>query len=217
MCIVGDFNEVLGNDPALMAHVCSKFDLIDVMGSLHPKQQESMTLPYARTKHRLDYPLVSHELLPDVTHSGLYHYHKFYPSDHGPIFLGLDPALFAIPPAITPASTHGVNSTNSTSVAAFIAGVHKKPYGHRHLDKLHQLQDTLSSLTPSQIQAKTDLIDAHITRTLSSWQNENVNGLKKSLGRKSCIMPASKYNTGISPLPLLTMDTTPHPPWLRST
>jgi hypothetical protein len=93
ICIVGGFNEVLGDDPALMAAACSKFGLVDVMDSLHPEDAHMPS--YARSKNRLDYALVSKDLLPDVTHSGLQHYHEFYPSDHRPIFFGLNPAVFA--------------------------------------------------------------------------------------------------------------------------
>jgi hypothetical protein len=160
---------VSGDDPALMAHVCSKFDLINVMDSLHP---EDAHIPsYACSKNHLDYALVSKELFPDVTHSGLHHYHDFYPSDHRPIFLGLDPALFGHLPAIAPASTRGVNS-NSTSVKAFIEAAHKHLMDTGTFAKLHRLQETLASFTPGQIQAQADSIDAHITRTLLSAERK---------------------------------------------
>jgi hypothetical protein len=87
----------------IMAAACSKFGFVDVMDLLHPKDAHIPS--YARSKNRLDYALVSKDLVPEVTHLGLYHYHEFYPLDHRPIFLGLDPTLFGNLAAIVPNST----------------------------------------------------------------------------------------------------------------
>jgi hypothetical protein len=128
-----------------MAQVCSKFDLIDVMDSLHP---DDVHIPsYARSKSRLDYALVSKALLPDVTHSGLHHYHEFYLSDHRPIFLDFDLTLFGHLPAIVPASARGVNS-NSASVKSFIKAAHKHIIDTGTFVKLYNLQENLASLNP---------------------------------------------------------------------
>jgi hypothetical protein len=69
-------------------------------GFFHP---ESSHIPsYARGTNRLDYALVSTEFLPQVTAAGLNHYHEYYPSDHRPIFVQIDPAFFGTIPTLAP-------------------------------------------------------------------------------------------------------------------
>jgi hypothetical protein len=57
ICIVGDFNEDVGHDPALMASVFSEFNLMDTMDTVHP--DEAYIPSYAQSSNRLDYALVS--------------------------------------------------------------------------------------------------------------------------------------------------------------
>jgi hypothetical protein len=96
ICIMGDFNEEIGTDPALMAAVCSSNDLVNVMDVRHP--DDRFIPSYARSSNRLDYALVSNDLVPYIAGAGLNHYHEFYPTNHRPIFIGLDNRLFGLLP-----------------------------------------------------------------------------------------------------------------------
>jgi hypothetical protein len=54
--LTGDFNEALGNESDGISKLCSDFNLVDLMYSLHG----SRTIPtYARGKKRLDYALAT--------------------------------------------------------------------------------------------------------------------------------------------------------------
>jgi hypothetical protein len=92
ICIVGDFNETLGENPALMAHRCSKYNLLDILDHRHPGDAHIPS--YARSNNQLDYAIVARNLVPYITALGLHHYHHFYPSDHRPLYVGLRNTLF---------------------------------------------------------------------------------------------------------------------------
>jgi hypothetical protein len=61
-----------------MSKICTTHALVDVMDILHP--DDSHIPSYARGSTRLDYALVSQDLLPHLASAGLNHYHDFYPS-----------------------------------------------------------------------------------------------------------------------------------------
>jgi hypothetical protein len=169
ICIVGDFNEGLGDDPALMASICRQFDLVDVMDILHP--EDSHIPSYARSQNRLDYALVSRNLFPDIAYCDLNHYHEFFPSDHRAIFMGFAASIFGNLPAFVPAASRGVNS-DSPNVATFIAAA------YNHLDntgtfvKLQKFTEATDTLSSAEITAQADTIDEQITRALLSAERK---------------------------------------------
>jgi hypothetical protein len=61
LCIIGDYNEDIGHEPALFASLCGAYSLVDIMDSLHPDQ--SLVSSYACGSTRLDYILVTPDLL----------------------------------------------------------------------------------------------------------------------------------------------------------
>jgi hypothetical protein len=119
---VGDCKEDTGGDPALMANICTTHSLVDVMDILHP--DASHISSYARGSTRLDYTLISQDLLPHLTGAGLNHYHDFYPSDHRPIFVALHASLFGPTPAFASHRSRFVHS-NSKMVATFVTLAHQ--------------------------------------------------------------------------------------------
>jgi hypothetical protein len=121
VCIVGDCNEDIGHEPVLLTSLCGRYDLVDVMDLLHPAQASIPS--YARSSNRLDYALLTQALIPYVDHAGLNHYHEFYPSDHRPIFVGLEARLFGPLPAMAPYRSRYVHS-NSKVIGPFINLVH---------------------------------------------------------------------------------------------
>jgi endonuclease/exonuclease/phosphatase family metal-dependent hydrolase len=78
--VVGDFNELLGHDPGLMASVCAANHLFDV----HPKfHGEVANIPtYTRSSKRLDYCAASASLEPYVAASGFNLFNECIHSDH---------------------------------------------------------------------------------------------------------------------------------------
>jgi hypothetical protein len=168
ICIVGDFNEILGENPALMAHICSKYNLLDILDHRHP--DDAHIPSYARSDNRLDYAIVSRDLVQYITASGLHHYHHFYPSDHRPLYVGICNTLFGPRPAITPARTRAVNS-NAANVKPFIA-YYQHLVDTGTLTQLGRYLTELPTLTDEQIINTANSIDEQLTRALLSAEQK---------------------------------------------
>jgi endonuclease/exonuclease/phosphatase family metal-dependent hydrolase len=102
--IVGDLNEELGVDLSGFATSCAKFDLADVHEHFHPDTSDLVT--YIRGSRRVDYAMVSHELLPWIKNNGFNPFNLIHSSDHRAGFLDLDlsGALGPDPPPLVKAS-----------------------------------------------------------------------------------------------------------------
>jgi hypothetical protein len=163
ICIMGDYNEDIGTDPALMAAVYSSNDLVNVMNVLHP---DDYSIPsYARSSNRLDYALVSHNLVPYIAGAGLNHYHEFYPSDHRPIFIGLDSRLFGPLPPISSHRFRYVHS-NSKMVGLFVNLAHRHLHDTSTFPRIQALMSPNSTTSPDKISKLANSIDDQITRAL---------------------------------------------------
>jgi hypothetical protein len=168
ICIVGDFNEVLGTNPSLMASVCTKFDLYDVLASHHPDADSQPT--YIRGQKRLDYLLLSRTLRPSVQAVGMNRYHMLYHSDHRAPFLGLDKqSTFGLPSPIARTSLRHIES-NSQSVAKFIQLV----YAHLTENKVfHSFAEFLQDVdTADRPYIAADSIDRSIGHALSAAERK---------------------------------------------
>jgi hypothetical protein len=86
--LLGDFNEVIGINPVLMASIRGELDLIDTIGNLHPHEHSTPT--YNRGGTRIDYGLISLDFLPTITSAGMNKFHEVSTSDHRALFLDLD-------------------------------------------------------------------------------------------------------------------------------
>jgi hypothetical protein len=142
-----------------MAHICNKYNLLDILD--HQHSDEAHVPSYAYSNNRLDYAIVSRDLVDYITTSGLNHYHTFYPSDHRPLFVGFDDTLFGSHPAITSARTRYVNS-NTTNVNICISHVYKHLQDTGTFKRLHKYQEKLPTLMDKAS------IDGQITRALLS-------------------------------------------------
>jgi hypothetical protein len=157
ICIIGDFNEEVESDPALMASVCYDFNLVDTMDTVHP---DAAHIPsYARSSNRLDYACVSADLLTDLVAVGLLHYHDFYPSDHRPIYVGFDASLFAPLPSIVPQQFRVVHS-NSKLVGKFVAFAYQHLKDTGTFGRLDSLFNDDADHSDSDFTALADSLDA---------------------------------------------------------
>jgi hypothetical protein len=169
ICIIGDCNEDIGADPALMASVCSSFDLVDAMNTVHP--DEAHVPSYARSSNRLDYVLLSSDSLPELEAVGLNHYHDFYPSDHRPILVGLRAALLGSLPAIVAPQFRFVHS-NSKLVGSFVAHTYKHLCDTGTFDRLNLLFADDAVFDDSDFSVLANSIDEQITRALLSAEQK---------------------------------------------
>ena len=88
ICILGDFNEILGKDPSLISSLCIKFKLYDPFNDLYPEQS---TLPtYVRGQTHLDYIMISTSL-GKPTKIGYNPFYFIYNSDHRAMFIDKPP------------------------------------------------------------------------------------------------------------------------------
>jgi hypothetical protein len=121
--LVGDFNELLGADPNLLASICGDFDLVDAHD--HQHGEASMVPTYIRGSRRLDYCLVSPKLVNFIVHGGINLFNEFSHSDHRALFLDLDLIAYlgAKLPKLASPDQRSVSSS-SRHVASFISNVY---------------------------------------------------------------------------------------------
>jgi hypothetical protein len=137
--IVGDLNETLGKDPTLMASVCAKYSLYDVVDNIHGSDADIPT--YIRGTRRLDYCLLSANLQPDLHATGFNLFNEYASSDHRALFVdfNLSHTLGKPNPAIVPPAKRFVSS-RSDDVSKFV----RKMSSHLHENKVfHKFQEFL--------------------------------------------------------------------------
>jgi hypothetical protein len=88
-----DANEAMGKDKNGFSTVASDCDLIDVHTSRH--NEAATTATYARGTKKIDYILITPELLPLVTRSGMLPFYTGKHTDHRGLFIDINSkALF---------------------------------------------------------------------------------------------------------------------------
>jgi hypothetical protein len=135
------------------------------MDTLHPVQASIPS--YARSSNHLEYALLTQDLLPYVDHAGLNHYHEFYPSDHRPIFVGLESRLFGPLPSLAPHKSPYVHS-NSKMTGPFIDLVHQHLLDTGAFVQIKELMADIDTKLPSEISQLANSIDTQITKALLS-------------------------------------------------
>ena len=86
LILMGDFNEVVGDDPKMMAKVLMAGDLTDVHAHKHG---QAHIATYIRGRRRLDYCFVSPRILEHVLRCGFEAFHARKVCDHRGYFLDL--------------------------------------------------------------------------------------------------------------------------------
>ena len=85
--IMGDMNEELGKDPNLMSKVCVQNNMFDVHTAR--LQQEAEIPTYNRGQNRIDYSLLSLELINKVKACGFNLFNEYFVSDHRAQFVDI--------------------------------------------------------------------------------------------------------------------------------
>ena len=85
--LLGDFNEVMGDDPDGMTFIAHKLELFDMMSSRHPYQPP---VTYSRGRRCLDYGLATPLVIQAITRCGYEPFHFRHPSDHRAYYFDLD-------------------------------------------------------------------------------------------------------------------------------
>jgi hypothetical protein len=135
---VGNFNEVLGHDPGLMASVCAANHLFDVHAKFHG---EAANIPiYARGSKRLDYCAASASLEPYVAASRFNIFNEcILHSDHIALFADflLEAYFGHAPPTLVRPDLRFI-STSSPEVSKFVWKMHSHLSENRAFHRYHE-------------------------------------------------------------------------------
>jgi hypothetical protein len=93
------------------------------------------------------------------------HYHEFYPSDHRPLFVGLDASLFGPLPPMTHHKSRYVHS-NSKTVGPFIEAAYQRLVDTGTFPKLNSFLTNIATLSDHEISQTANSIDNQITKAL---------------------------------------------------
>jgi hypothetical protein len=137
--IVGHFKETLGNDPTLLASVCAKYSLYNVLDNIHGSCANVPT--YIRGTRRLDYCLLSSNLQSDLKATCFNLFNKYAYSDHRALFVdfNLSHTLGKPNPAIVPPAKRFVSS-RSNDVCEFVSKMSSHLHENKVFHKFNELQ-----------------------------------------------------------------------------
>ena len=85
--LLGDFNEVMGEDPDGMTSLAHQLELYDMMSSRHSSPPP---VTYSRGRRCLDYGLATPLVIQAITRCGYEAFHIRYPSDHRAYYFDMD-------------------------------------------------------------------------------------------------------------------------------
>ena len=88
LMLLGDFNEVMGDDPdGMTASLAHQLELYDMMSSRH---SNAHPVTYSRGRRCLDYGLATPRVIQAITRCGYEAFHVRFPSDHRAYYFDLD-------------------------------------------------------------------------------------------------------------------------------
>jgi hypothetical protein len=140
--LMGDFNEDLNADNAGLSSLLHDrtLELVDIIGHVHPS---AMGVPtYLRGNTRLDFALISRDLLSSITACGYLPFHSNFRSDHRFLFLDFDTRqLFgSMTSSLAPSSFREFTSKDSKAVAKYIRLKHQYLEDHNFFPRLKTLR-----------------------------------------------------------------------------
>ena len=120
----GDFNELVGDDPNMMAIVLRAGNLTDAHGHQHG---EVDIKTYTRGHKRLDYVFVTPRMVKHVLRSGYEAFHARIASDHKGYFVDFALAGFLDRqlPSIFTATSRAIRGTHPKNITKYVEHLHK--------------------------------------------------------------------------------------------
>jgi len=140
ICLVGDFNEELGEDQNGMSQIASEFHLIDLMRYKHPELSSPRT--YARGRKRLDYALGTVSIAEALTACGYEEFKGRFDTDHRPMFLDFSTEMLFgnTTQTLSSPSSRGFYSNNTKQVSQYLREKHRMLTDHNAFERAKQLQ-----------------------------------------------------------------------------
>ena len=159
--LIGDFNEQIGDDPKLMASVCSALNLFDPHTLRHGDAVDIPT--YIRGKKRLDYCFLDSIFQPSIAACGINLFNDVFHSDHRALFLDLRLKTFlrtTLPPL--PQPHNRFIGTRSPALITFVETAHRHMENNNAFAQYDDFCDTVATLPSPWIQAnKIDDVIGH--------------------------------------------------------
>ena len=154
--LTGDFNEMVGENPKMMAKVLLAGNLVDVHEVKHGNECNIAT--FVREKRRLDYCFTTPRLMVHVVNCGFESFNAHYLSDHcGSLVDFCTKGLFDQRiPAIVSAASRQIRSRHPKLNAKYIGNLHKNY-------KEHNVFRNSLELTNMYYREKAEVLDKVIT------------------------------------------------------
>ena len=132
---MGDMNETLGENPALMSSICVKYHLHDAFSQMYPDIPDFTT--YIRGSKRKDYMLISNDILSVAL--GYNQFYEIHNSDHRGMYLDL-PSIddYSMNQTVVAGTLREIGS-KSKDVTKFVNSI----YLHLHQNKVFHKFETL--------------------------------------------------------------------------
>jgi hypothetical protein len=141
--LTGNFNEALEDETDGISKLCSSFNLVDLMFSLH----ESRQIPtYTRGKKRLDYALATSFAASTIVAGGYEPFNHRLARDHRAFFLDFDEAaLFGSQsPCLRSIQRRNLHAKNPKEVTKYLEAKYNLMEIHNIFEQMRRLTDDLT-------------------------------------------------------------------------
>jgi hypothetical protein len=142
LLLIGDFNEVLGEEQTGMVKIQRELGLTDLMDHHHGVSNAPNS--WIRGKNRIDFALGSKHVAKSLMKCGYDPFHFRIRSDHRGMFMDFDTKkLFGSQAPVMPKLPHrGVNASDPRSVRTFVKEKAQYLRSHNILQRLRELNET---------------------------------------------------------------------------
>jgi hypothetical protein len=126
--LCGDFNDILDmNSPLIQLCTDPALQMVDILSTLHPTTSVLPTCDRGST--RIDFALISPDLVPTIRRCGYLPFRLYIDSDHRFLFLDFSTSvLFGDPSKLASIPTCGIRSKDPKAVTTYLEAK------HRHLE-----------------------------------------------------------------------------------
>ena len=193
LILLGDFNEVMGDDPEGMTAVAHKLELFDMMSSRH---SQTPPVTYSRGRRCLDYGLATILVIQAITRCGYEAFHSRHPSDHRAYYFDIDiNRLFGTQlQQLSKYAPRTLHSTNTRQVTEYI----RKKF--KALQDCNAFERSVQLLTAGDRHAFAECLDSDVSRiSLSAEQSlTRFNSPAWSIALSSARAPEQLIKKGLS-------------------
>ena len=144
--LCGDFNEVLDmNSPLIQLCTDPSLQMVDILSSLHPTTNDLPTCDRGST--RIDFALISPDLVPTIQSCGYLPFRLYINSDHRFFFLDLSTdALFGDPSKLATSPSRDIRAKDPKAVSTYLDAKHLHLVNNNFYERLQVLTQSVEPL-----------------------------------------------------------------------